>query len=315
MSWAPWERAWQRGLYGAAGFYRDGPGPAAHFATSAQGIPGGGQLLAAAVVALARANNATHVVDFACGRGELATQVHLLAPELDITAVDVVNRPAHLPPRISWLGAAGGVAVPGSLSGLQDALVVAHEWLDVVPCPVLERDISGWRVVEVDDRGAERLGDPAGAEDLRWCQEHWPATGGSRIEVGRSRDLAYAELRSCIDSGTLVAVDYGHLRGNRPTSGTLLGYRNGVACRPCPDGSTDITAHVSMDSLTTSDRAEVVRQRDLFDRLAIRPPATPLALASTDPPAYLRSLARRSAYTALTIEGGPGDFWWSIDPV
>lgn len=317
MSWTPWDRAWEQGLYGAHGFYRDAAGPAAHFATSAQGIPGGGELLAAAVVALAQENNATHVVDFACGRGELAAHVHSLAPDLDITAVDVVDRPDTLPQRIDWLRARGGVAVPAELSGLRDTLVVAHEWLDVVPCPVLERDAIDWRIVEVDDHGTERLGAPATAEDLRWREEHWPEAGleGARIEIGRTRDRAYAALRACVGSGILITVDYGHLRETRPALGTLIGYSQGAACRPLPDGSTDITAHVAMDTLGTSAGAELIRQRDLLHRLDIRPSAAPTALASTDPPAYLRSLATRSAYTALTAEGGLGDFWWSIDPV
>lgn len=317
MSRAPWEGAWNHALYGEHGFYRDAAGPAAHFATAAQGIPGAGPLLAAAIVALAREYGIAQVVDFACGRGELATQVHLLAPQLSVVAVDVVTRPDALPVGIDWIRSDGGDSIPWALRGMPDALIIAHEWLDVVPCPVLQHDGHQWCVVEVDAVGEERLGQPASADDLQWCAQYWPDEHreGSRIEVGRPRDAAYAALRNCIASGVLVAVDYGHLRSARPASGTLMGYHRGVACRPRPDGSTDITAHVSMDTLSTSGDAELVRQRDLFDRLDLCPAAAPIALARTDPPAYLRSLAARSAYTALTADGGLGDFWWSIDPV
>lgn len=318
MGWTAWERAWQRGLYDAHdGFYRDAAGPAAHFATSAQGIPGGGVLLAAVALALAREHGVEQIVDFACGRGELATEMHFLAPELSVVAVDVVARPDTLPADIDWIQGHGGASIPRALRGMQDVAVIAHEWLDVVPCPVLQHDGQQWRVVEVDTLGEERLGQPASAGDLQWCARYWPEEDreGSRIEVGRTRDAAYAALRACIGSGVLVTVDYGHLRTTRPALGTLTGFRRGAACRPLPDGSTDITAHVAMDSLPVSGARTLVRQSEVFDRLDMRPAAAPVALASADPPAYLRSLVSRSAYTALTAEGGLGDFWWSIDPV
>ncbi|MBO1766074.1 SAM-dependent methyltransferase [Allobranchiibius sp. GilTou38] len=314
MSWTPWERAWQDALYGERGFYRSTHGPAAHFATSAQGIPGGGAVLARAVVALARVHRARHILDFACGRGELLTQLSALAPDLTLTGVDVVDRPADLPQDAAWVAGPGGAQVPPGLHGLSDVLVLAHEWLDVVPCPVLQHDGRRLRVVEIDQHGVERLGAPASAADQRWCEDNWPGWDRehSRIEVGRTRDAAYAELRGSVDSGVVVTIDYGHLRDARPDGGTLMGYRDGQACAPRPDGSTDVTAHVAMDTLGAP---RLVRQRDLFTALGIRPEAADDALARTDPPAYLRSLALRSAYTALTAPGGLGDFWWSVDPV
>ena len=38
--------AWAQALYGPSGFYRQAAGPAGHFATSAQGLPGVDELLA-----------------------------------------------------------------------------------------------------------------------------------------------------------------------------------------------------------------------------------------------------------------------------
>ncbi|MBO1753692.1 SAM-dependent methyltransferase [Allobranchiibius sp. CTAmp26] len=314
MSWAPWEQAWQGALYGEHGFYRSPGGPAAHFATSAQGIPGGGALLATAVVALARQHGARHIVDFACGRGELITQIRAAAPDLELTAVDIVDRPVGIPQDVAWITGTGGTAVPPSLHGLSDALVLAHEWLDVVPCPVLQHDGRRLRVVEVDEDGTERLGASATRADRRWCEDNWPGwdVAHARVEVGLTRDAAYAELRRSVRSGVLVTTDYGHLRSARPGAGTLMGYRDGQARPPLPDGGTDITAHVAMDTLGAP---RLVRQRDLFAELGIRPDAADDALARTNPPAYLRSLALRGAYSALTARGGLGGFWWSLDPV
>lgn len=314
MSWVPWEQAWQGALYGERGFYRSTRGPAAHFATSAQGIPGGGALLATAVVALARAHGVRHVVDFACGRGELITQMRAVDPEMELTAVDVVDRPPGVPRDVAWVTSRGGPSVPPSLHGQSGVLVLAHEWLDVVPCPVLQHDGRRLRVVEVDDDGAERLGASATTTDRQWCEDNWPGWDqeNARVEVGRTRDAAYAELRRSVRSGVLVTVDYGHRRSARPGGGTLMGYRDGQACEPRPDGTTDVTAHVAMDTLGAP---QLVRQRDLFAELGIRPDVGDDALARTDPPAYLRSLALRSAHAALSARGGLGDFWWSVDPV
>jgi hypothetical protein len=70
------------------------------------------------------------------------------------------------------------------LSDLTDVLVVAHEWLDVVPCVIGQLDADGVvREVLVDptsgDEGPRRsLADA----ELAWQQRHWPllAETGSR---------------------------------------------------------------------------------------------------------------------------------------
>ena len=70
--------------------------------------------------------------------------------------VDVVDRPAGLPERVEWVRSPGGRHLPdlGSPTG---ALVLAHEWLDVVPCPVAEADDDGvLREVLVAPDGADR---------------------------------------------------------------------------------------------------------------------------------------------------------------
>ncbi|MFC6704138.1 SAM-dependent methyltransferase [Flexivirga alba] len=192
--------------------------------------------------------------------------------------------------------------------------MIAHEWLDVVPCTIAEYDGAVWRTVEVDPSSEERLAGPVVGTDLQWLQQNWRPgeTEGDRAEIGSTRDAAYRDLLSRIDSGLLALVDYGHLRADRPRWGTLTGYRDGVQCPPRPDGSTDITAHVAMDTLGAG---ELVRQRALFDQLGLRPEAPAIALAREDPPAYLEGLAERGSYAQLTATSGLGDFWWAITTI
>lgn len=310
----PWSSAWQEALYGEHGFYRAAGGPAAHFATSAQGIPGGGRLLAAALVRLMSQHGLGTLVDLGCGRGELLRHVRELSPATGTVGVDVVARPEDLDEATAWVRAPGGARLPEELDGLEGTLLLAHEWLDVVPCTIGEVDDHGLlREVLVDPAsGAERLGGPLSAPDLRWCERHWTlvdAAPGARVEVGLSRDMAWADAVGRLRSGVALAVDYGHRDGARPTAGTLTAYRQGRQVRPVPDGSCDLTAHVAMDTL---EHDELVDQRTALHRLGIRGGTPPHELARRDPAAYLAALAESSAATALTATGGLGDFLWTV---
>lgn len=309
MTWSPWETAWQRALYGPTGFYRRPEGPAGHFATSAQGLGPAGSLLAEAVLELARRVGARTIVEVGAGRGELLTALHHPPTAPRLHGLDIVPRPGDLPGAVAWTVSPGGSVLPPEVTGLRDVLVLAHEWLDVVPCPVAERDDQGtWRLVEVDAHGTERPGAAAGPQDLRWLAAHVPPDV-ARAEVGHPRDAAYADLVSRVDRGLVVAVDYGHTHGDRPPAGTLTAYRHGVQVPPALDGSCDLTAHVAVDTLG-ADR--LVRQREALRDLLGPGTLPPHELAGRDPSAYLTALARSSARTALTAPGGPGDFWWAM---
>lgn len=315
----PWREAWHAALYAAGlGFYVARGGPAAHFTTATHGVTG-----AALAEALLRLWSRTHpagppavVVDVGAGRGELVTHVaHLVEAPARVVAVDVVDRPDGLDPRIEWVRAAGGALLPAGLGGLSDALVIAHEWLDVVPCTVAEVDDHGQlREVLVDPAtGDEYLGGGLGREDLAWVGAHWPdAQPGERVEVGRTRDEAWTDLVGRVDSGMVVAVDYGHLAAARPRRGTLAGYRSGALMEPVPDGSCDVTAHVAMDSLGAD---ELATQRDLLRGLGLLGARPDHALALAEPLAYLRALERASAEAELIRPGGFGDFWWAVKHV
>ncbi|QGN59503.1 SAM-dependent methyltransferase [Nostocoides sp. HKS02] len=308
----PWEQAWQEALYGARGFYRSAAGPAAHFTTATHGATG--RLLAEALAQLARENHLTQVVDVGAGRGELLTHLYAAEPALRLTGLDVVARPATLPGAVRWLRSPGGAAVPAELAHLESALVVAHEWLDVVPCPVAEVDLDGvLRHRLVDPAGAESWGEPVTGDELEWCRAHWAATEpGQRVEIGLSRATAWSELLSRVDAGIVLAVDYGHRSGDRPHGGTLAAYRAGRMVDPAPDGTCDLTAHVAMDTL---DHDDLLDQRTALRGLGIVGRSPDHELARRDPAGYLRALERAGAATALTAHGGFGDFLWALKRV
>ncbi|MCM3487659.1 SAM-dependent methyltransferase, partial [Kocuria rosea] len=147
-------------------------------------------------------------------------------------------------------------------------LLVAHEWLDVVPCPVVERDGTGvWREVGVLPDGSETSGAPVSGEELEWLAR-WVPDHVRRAEVGLPRDRAAADLLGRLDSGVLLLVDYGHVRATRPAHGTLAAFRHGREVTPVPDGSCDLTAHVGVDSLV--DHVRLLHQVEQPDVLPQR---------------------------------------------
>jgi SAM-dependent MidA family methyltransferase len=308
----PWREAWQQALYGPGGAYRSTAGPAGHFTTATHGLLG--SVLAEALSRLAEREHAVHVLDVGAGRGELLEALHDIRPDLRLTGLDVVDRPADLPADVGWLVSPGGAGLPEDLADLEDVLVVAHEWLDVVPCTVAEVVAPGrLSVVLVDPRtGEESLGGEPGPDALAWCERHWPVHDlpvGARVEVGQARDDAWAGLVRRVRRGTLVAVDYGHTRGDRPRHGTLAGYREGSIVVPVPDGSMDVTAHVAVDSL---DSDTTTSQRDALHELGMHAATPPHELSRTDPVAYLAALSRSSAVAALTDPAGLGGFSWVL---
>ncbi|MGW3950758.1 SAM-dependent methyltransferase [Streptomyces sp. NPDC004752] len=333
--WRGWRAATEAALYGPGGFYRRPEGPAGHFRTSVHVSP----LFAAAVAGLlCRVDEALgrpgtlDFVDMAAGRGELVTGV-LAALPAEVAArargyaVEVAARPEGLDERITWLS-----EPPAGITGL----LFANEWLDNVPLEVAEVDHAGVaRLLLVREDGTERLGEPVAVAEAAWLARWWPLPPeeGLRAEIGLPRDTAWASAVACVERGLAVAVDYAHTARARPPFGTLTGFREGRETAPVPDGSCDITAHVALDACAALGArpalgaagahraadalpaARLLAQRDALRALGLVGARPPLALASTDPPAYLRALASAGEAAELTAVGGLGDFGWLLQPV
>ncbi|MEU1130913.1 SAM-dependent methyltransferase [Streptomyces sp. NPDC005900] len=311
-----WREAAETALYGPEGFYRRPEGPAGHFRTSVHATP----LYAAAVARLLcrvdrRLGHPEEVafVDMGAGRGELTAGV-LAALPADVAArvrayaVERAERPRGLEPRIAWRD-----TPPAGVSGL----LFANEWLDNVPVDVAEVAADGTvRRVLVREDGSEALGGPVAGPDAAWLARWWPLADepGLRAEIGRPRDEAWAAAVASLARGLAVAVDYAHAKGNRPPFGTLTGFRAGRETPPVPDGSCDLTAHVALDACA-GEGAELLTQRAALAALGVSGGRPPLALASTDPAAYVRALSRAGQAAELTAPGGLGDFGWLLQPV
>lgn len=292
----PWRQAWHEALYGDDGFFLRST-PAEHFSTSANANP----LFAEAILNLADREGLTSVVDVGAGGGELLSSLHALDPSLDLHGVDLADRPAALAPAIGW-----STEIPARVTGL----LIAHEWLDNIPCDVVELADDGVRLVEVDPgTGEERLGEPYASP---WLDEWWPLTRlGERAEVGEPRDRAWAEAVGRVD-GLALAIDYAHTRESRPPFGSLRSYADGREVDVVPDGTRDVTAHVAIDSLAAATQATLTTQGDALAELGIVGTRPPLDLAGSDPTAYAVALARASHAAELRARGGWGDFAWAL---
>lgn len=259
-----WREAMATALYGPEGFFvRPGSAPAAHFRTSAHVSP----LFARAILRLLERVDETlghpdrlDVVDVGAGRGELlstllASAAPALRARLRPVAVEQAPPPVDLveltSPEHHKLHKIWRDRVPEPVTGL----LMATEWLDNMPVDAVEVDPDGTvRYLLVNPAtGEEALGEPVTGPDADWLARWWPLTEpGTRAEIGRSRDDAWAGAVVAVERGTALAVDYGHLAGARPPLGTLTGFRQGREVPPVPDGSCDLTAHVALDALAAA---------------------------------------------------------------
>jgi len=291
----------QDALYGSGGFFLRSA-PAAHFRTSVTASP----VFAHAVRRLAgMVDDALgrpdpfDVVDVGAGRGELLSALADVPSRWRLTGVDL----APGPPGLTWTARVPQV----------EGLLLANEWLDDVPLAVL---FDG-RVVEVLPDGTESLGGPASHAELAWAARWWPQ--GRRVEVGRSRDLAWAAAVGQVRRGLAVAVDYGHLLGDRADFGdrrpTLTGYRDGRQVPPLPDGSCDLTAHVALDAVAAATGGRVARQRDVLPLLGVDATPPSRALSLVDPRGYLALLQAASQAAELLDRRTLGSFGWVVNPV
>lgn len=294
MSWRTWREAMTDALYGPAGFYRTAA-PVDHFRTSVHIS----SAFARGVLQLARLTGLRTVIDLGAGRGELLESLAALDPELALIAVEIRERPPDLPERIEWVA-----TVPTGI----EAMIVANEWLDNVSIDVVENG----RLVEVSHSGVERPGAEPSQRDSVWLAE-W---GG--VEVGHPRDEAWESVVSRLERGVAVAIDYGHVRAERPAAPTLAAYRDGRMVSPVPDGSCDLTAWVAMDAVAAAGvragatQTLLTTQRQALTALGLDGARPPLELAKSDPAGYLTALARAGEVGTLLDPNGLGGFTWLV---
>ena len=260
------------------------------------------------------------IVDLGAGDGSLLTAVAHECPDLAARAhwIGVDLR------EISRAGIASIVArLPADLPGAPfDGLVMAHEWLDEIPCEVIERDPDGLdRLVLVDARGEETLG-PVLADDAAcaalgvdapsaraWLSRWWPLREpGDRAEIGSGRDAAWAWMTGLVSRGVVLATDYGHVAGQRLDEhrwGTLAAYRGGRIVRPVPDGSVGITAHVAVDACQASvPGTRVTLQRDELPARTLHEGARPADVEAHFAGLALRDRARMGSFAWMQWERG-----------
>jgi hypothetical protein len=212
-----WKQAWDTALYGERGFLRSNPVPMGRDRDELVGY------------VAARAAGFRSVV--------LLGAAGMVAPDLA----------ARLP----------GVDLRGDLPPGFDGLLVAVDWLAHVPAHVVRADDDGRpRIVHVDPvSGQEVLGslvDDSGVPPTigAWLERHWPLTEAhDRAEVGTSREAAWRDVLRRMGGGVALAVEPGHLAGDRPREGSL---RSPSGRPPLPDGSRDLVADVALDALASS---------------------------------------------------------------
>ena len=302
-------QAMDRALYGPDGFFRrPGPGPAGHFRTSVHASPLFAEALAVLVGRLDAAlgePDPFDLVDVGAGRGELLTGLLAalpteLAKRVRATGVEIAARPEGLSADVGW------TAEPPPVTGL----LVATEWLDNVPVDIVEVDPDG--VVRYLDEDLA-LAEPIEPADAAWLARWWPldpAATGARAEIGAPRDAAWRTAAGTLDRGLALAVDYGHVAGRRPLFGSLAAFRDGREVAPATTGTCDLTCAVAVDSLASHVPAMLLKQREALKALGADGARPPIALASTDPPGYVRALARAGAAAELTDAEGLGAHWW-----
>lgn len=274
---SPWSRAWRAANTGAQGFYRFASAED-HFSTGVHTDSTIADWLVNFIQSTRSQPHASEefaVIDIGAGDGRLLADVKsALGNEVTCIGVDLRPRPDGLHTDIAWIERAideWTEDITGR-DGHWTGVVIAHEFLDDVPCDVaeLDEDLQP-RLVLVDPHtGAEEIGpalhdsatraltpDPDRSAD--WLARWWPATRPlARREIGDSRDRIWSKVRRIIATGHAIAIDYEHRQTDRERglwdAGTLKGFASGCPKRAVPDGSVNITAHVALDSCAGDSR-------------------------------------------------------------
>ena len=300
------EALYDEAAFDDGGFYRRAGAPGRNFRTAAHASPRWAEAILELATRVDRALETPAdftVVDIGAGGGELLQALADQAPpSWHLVGVDVAPRPDGLPARIEWRHRlASGVA----------GLLLAVEWLDVIPLDIAVMTEDGLRLLEVDPSGNERVGESLPPDAADWAARWWPTPDvGDRCEIGRARDEAWGNAVRHMDSGLAVAIDYGAVP-DRDLGGTLTGYRSGRQVLPVPDGSMDLTAHVLFESLEANapagDEVRLMTQREALHQLGI---GAQRPAYQGNPASYLAGLSAAGEAAELLDPGGLGGFTW-----
>jgi SAM-dependent MidA family methyltransferase len=209
----------------------------------------------------------------------------------------------ELPGRVEW-----AAEVPAVAAGV----LVAVEWLDVVPVDQVELTERGHRLGVVAPDGTEGLGDAPEPADAAWLRRWWPtAEVGDRAEIGRLRDRAWSDAVARLQRGLAVAVDYAAVPA-RDVAGTLTGFRDGRQVLPVPDASMDLTAHVLLESCAGAGGPAAASRWTQREALRLLGVSGARPAYGGDPGGYLRGLADAGAAAELLDPAGLGGFTWLV---
>jgi hypothetical protein len=233
-----------------------------------------------------------------------------------LVGIELRPRPAALDPTVDWRVGDGDLTALVADAASGPTLLVANELLDNVPCAVVELADDGLREVEVEtgrSGGRERIGARADPAVASWVEMWWPLEArGQRAVVGLERDRLWRDLCDSVDDGVCVAIDYGHVRANRPSTESPTSYRRGRQHPARFEGRHDVTAHVAVDSVAYGVGGLLERQRDVLARTVPAPERPSIDLAHSDPLGYLRRLNAVGDRGELSARSGLGDFWWVV---
>ncbi|MFJ9818863.1 SAM-dependent methyltransferase [Streptomyces sp. NPDC101151] len=294
-------------------------------------------------------------VDLGAGRGELITGVLAALPADVAArtrgyAVEIAGRPAGLDERITWLS-----DLPDTVTGLLFAnewldnvpldvaevdpagvprlVLVAADGTERLGRPVSDADahwLARWWPLPAEQGLRAEIGLP---RDLAW------AAAVERVARGLAVAVDYTHTADARPPfGTLTGFREG--RETAPVPDGSCDITAHVALDACAAAGTAHTlldtAHTPPDTTRTppgkpptppdtprtpTDTARALpaarlrTQRSALRALDLTGARPPLALASTDPSAYVRALASAGEAAELTAPGGLGDFGWLLQPV
>jgi len=129
---------------------------------------------------------------------------------------------------------------------------------------------------------------------------------------------AHVALDACAAHGEAVLAGRGGAdpagRAGRGGAETEAGAARGEGAGTARGGA-GFEACAARSAARAIPSARLLRQRDALHALGITGARPPLALASTQPAAYVRALASAGEAAELTAPGGLGDFGWLLQPV